>query len=132
MVVKVLRWILVLPGAIAALYLAYAANAVSTYFAIGPLERGGIMYTFVHAFFALISGGAFVYAGIWISPTRTPVVGFVLAGLNLLYVGGTVLWSLQTQDWVTLLEALATAVGAGVTAYLYSREPHLLKSGAVG
>lgn len=132
MIAKVIRWILVLPGAIAALYLAYAVNAATTYFAVGRPESGGLMYAFMHSFFALVSGGAFVYAGIWISPPRSPAVGFVLAGLNVLNMGMLATWALQRQDWATLLETLATAAGAGTTAYLYSREPHFLQAKGVG
>lgn len=127
MMATILRWILVLPGAILTLVVVYAMNVITTSTVIGPAEPGSITDTVNRMFFSLLSGGAFVYAGIWISPTRAPVVGFALAAVAVLTMGMAIVVALETRDWSALLQVLSTAVGAGVTAYIYAQDPHLQK-----
>lgn len=126
---RVVRWILVLPGAIAASWVTWWLNMLIAFWSgsffnwITPFV-GRLFFMGDSLFSLLLAGVAFNAAGTYISPTHKKYVTQALAGLVILMAGIDIAaWYYTGQ--LTLFAGLSAAVfvfGAGGYAYAFVEE----------
>lgn len=127
--VKILRWIAVLPAAIAGSLLGYAAvqllsmllNGRTRYLIGDGMLSGGalswqslVSFIFANAVFGFV----FVYAGVYTAPAYKKITSIVLTVVLAILIGVSITLSLMTGLWwevaIASLIVLASAIAACV------------------
>lgn len=119
----VLRWIAVLPGAVAGMILAGIIFALINWLASSRYgDDTWFFYLWHNGVRAAAEGGAFVWIGAYIAPQGEKVVGIVLAGLILLLSGWSLIYLVHQEEWMNGWRLLATNAAAIWAAYFVFKE----------
>ena len=127
------RWILLLPAAVAAGYLAYLVggtiNRVSMTMFVGPLEGWYSLAAILME--QMYFGAAVLYVGGRIAPCHKRLAVFALSGLLLLFVGFSTALVLTQPSSVSLPESISSAAGVviAVGSVVVALERHGLDLG---
>lgn len=119
-IVRVLRWVAVLPGALLAGWVGWLligfGNRLS--FSMTGLDPDGFLSRiFIEGVSHGAIGAAGVYFGALIAPTARHVVVFVLAGIFILLGGFLLFPAILTKNWWAIYAVVALAFGAGAVAF---------------
>lgn len=116
--IYILRWLAVLPAAIAGAFAGYYVFYYLQILSIGfftlsdPTQK---WYIHIVLFLAQsIFGAAAVYSGARVAPSHSFIVAVALAVLAIFLSGAGVFYSISQQQWITILYPLGTAFGACV------------------
>jgi hypothetical protein len=115
-----LRWIAVLPGALAGAWLGWffcsVANRLTLAFVgISPDSFGGRVW--VEAISSLVLGAAFVYAGSYIAPSYERRVAVNLARFGIIATAVLVVAALVDLDFWAVWSEIWIALGIGVVTF---------------
>jgi len=120
LIVKPLRWVALLPGALVAGYAAYLVGgtinnlSITLYMGRPPNGWTKLLGDFMAHMFL---GAAFVYAGAFIAPTQKPIVAMALGALSI-FLGGAFVWaSLIVEKYRAIIAIAGLLFGSSVTAF---------------
>jgi hypothetical protein len=116
---NVLRWVVCLPGAAIAAWLAWVVvSVIGRWAASGYVDPDGFL---MKAYYTLINhgvlGAAFVYFGARIAPSHRKVVAIVLAVIAVLFMALSTYFAFAQENWWAFAACIATAVGSGAVVY---------------
>ena len=117
----VLRWIAVLPGAVAAMILAGLLFGVINW--LGSSRFGDdswFDYIWQNGMKAAAEGAAFVWFGAYIAPQGKKAIGIILAGLILFISGASFFFVVRHEEWMNgwrLLATNAAAIGMAIHVF---------------
>ena len=114
------RWIVFLPVAVLAAWLAwYVVNILGRFslgfVGIGPEDFRGKLYFMTAGHAAM--GAAFAYIGTKIAPYHRVVVAFILGGIGIIVAGFLLFPAVMVRDWWAVWGGLFVAIGAGAVVY---------------
>lgn len=122
---RVLRWVLVLPGAIAAGYVAWFTvtflNRLTMRLYVDP--DGFLGRAYLETISNMVMGAAAVYVGARIAPSEQSKVALALTVLVILAAGVLLFPALQSRSWWAVYAVACLVAGAGsVTWSIYRGE----------
>lgn len=116
---KVARWILVLPTALAASWAAYLVVTALNRLTMGMQGidvDGFLTRVFIEAMSSGSMGWAFVFAGARTAPREQSKVGFGLVALGLVLSGVMLFPAIWTKNWWAVWSGVCLAAGLAATA----------------
>jgi hypothetical protein len=127
--IRIVRWIAVLPGALAGAWLAWFvcnfANRISLLLA-GVLPDSFSGRACIETMSSLVLGAAFVYAGSYIAPMYQRQVALALGSLGLFIAVVMVAFAVADLNYWAIWGGIWIAVGIGAVAFtgtIETREP---------
>src|SRR5262249_37298954 len=111
---QVLRWIAVLPGAIAGCSLAHAVTKLMSLF--GSYDEDSLSIIGMTAFANGAAGYALVYCAAYIAPRAKKTVAIIFAALSLSFVTLAGVFEIGHQEWLHLVYNIAFLVGSIIIA----------------
>ena len=126
----IVRWSLLLPGAVVASQLAYwliiVGNRITMSQFVDPDSFVGRLFIF--SIGTAVSGFVIVYAGVWIAPSHRKHVAALIAGAGLLFTGsGFTYYLAVARDLWSAFGMACAAAGAIVGAvYIFRREQNVV------
>jgi DnaJ domain len=111
---QVLRWIAVLPGAIAGCLLAHAVTKLMSLF--GGYDEDSLSVIGMTAFANGAAGYALVYCAAYIAPRAKITVAIIFAALSLSFVTLAEVSAIGHQEWLHLVYNIAFLVGSIIIA----------------
>jgi hypothetical protein len=119
------RWILVIPAAVIAAWLAWFAVSIGNKLTMGSqgIEANSFLpRLFIEFISHAAMGAAFVFAGAKVSPTHHKNVAYVLAALALVAAGFLLFPAFLAADYWAVWSGFSLIIGAGSIAYSVSIE----------
>lgn len=117
---RVIRWMLFLPAAIlaalSAFWLVFVLNHV-TVFMVTYEPVGGFLSFVIRMGARIVCGAVFIYVAGYVAPAYENRVAVTLAGLAVLFAGGSILSAFLIDDWTSILEITLVAGGACAAAH---------------
>jgi hypothetical protein len=120
----ILRWVALLPGAVAAGWLTWILVSFLNRLTMGfqGLDPNSFLgRAYVETVSGLIMGAAFVYVGAKIAPAHNKNVSFVLAGIALMMSGIALFPAIVKPDYWAIWSGLCVGFGAGAVVYSVSK-----------
>lgn len=121
--INILRWIVVLPGSIASLFIVYAISYVGNHI----FNRGMSSDLIIILISSFLCSAAFVFSGSYIAPMGKKNVAIVLCTIYVLIVVSSLIFSFSIYEgWSffdMLLSQITNIVGSVVaTVYIYKED----------
>jgi len=119
---EVLRWIAVLPGAVAGALIAYWISRAFSWLASSRVG-GDTWYEYIlkEVLSNGVMGAAFVFCATIIAPRYQPTVACVAAGIILILSGAGFAFTLPTKEYISILALVCMNAGAIIIAIPITR-----------
>lgn len=125
---SLLRWIVFLPAAALAGFLAYTVAWFTHEWAFGLFIGSGTLFggSLVRFFSYLYMGIATVYAACFVAPSSKKIVAVITGGLVLVISGATMFYALSVPEYWGIVDSIAIDLGAiGVAIAIYNGQTEL-------
>lgn len=125
---SLLRWIIFLPAAVLAGFLAYTIAWFTHEWAFGLFIGSGTLFggAMVRLLSYLYMGLATVYVACFVAPSSKKGVAVVMGGLVLILSGATMFYALSVPEYWGIVDSIAMDLGAiGMAIAIYNGQTEL-------
>jgi hypothetical protein len=126
---NVLRWVIVLPAAVVAYLISYAAMKGIAHFIL--LIPQGNSSTWIHDYSlpliaSIVSGYCYIYGGVWVAPRHKLKTATRLLIIGMLYLLFALFTVVRTHHWITAIEIVGNIIGMFGARYKVKEEQHFI------
>lgn len=125
----ILRWIVFLPAAGIAGFLAYNIAWYMHELVFGLFIGSGTLFggSLVRFFSYLYMGIAIVYVACYVAPSSKKGIAVVMGGLVLILSGATMLYAFSVPEYLGIVDSIAMDLGAiGIATAIYNEQTELI------